>query len=234
MDCNNSQNFNGLSANTLKLIAIFAMTVDHVAWVFIPDKTQLLPVIMHIFGRITAPVMCFFISEGLFYTKSVKKYILRLLLFAVPSHFAYAFAFGYSFTALKTSMLWTLAWGLIALAALKSRMNPALKVLITAAAFILTFFSDWYYVGVIMVLIFGLNRGSFKRQAAILSVFIIGFAIYYTYAYHDPLYGAVQLGVLLSLPLLYLYNGQRGKYKLKWLFYTYYPAHLALLGFIRP
>lgn len=226
-------NGKGLTANALKLIAIFAMTVDHVAWIFLPDRTQLLPLIMHIFGRITAPVMCFFISEGLFYTKSVKKYILRLLLFAVPAHFAYAFAFGYSFTGLKTSMLWTLMWGLIALAALKSKMHPVLKLLVTAAAFVLTLFSDWYFAGVAMVLIFGLNRGSFKRQAGLLCGFILCFAVYYAYTYHDPLYGAVQLGVLLSLPLLYLYNGQRGRLKLKWLFYGYYPAHLALLGFLK-
>ena len=34
---------------------------------------------------------------------------------------------------------------------------------------------------------------------------------------------------LLSLPLLALYNGQRGKYRMKYLFYIYYPLHLALL-----
>ena len=35
-------------------------------------------------------------------------------------------------------------------------------------------------------------------------------------------------------PVLYFYNGQRGKAKwMKWLFYVYYPAHLIILGILR-
>ena len=41
--------------------------------------------------------------------------------------------------------------------------------------------------------------------------------------------GGVQLACLLSLPLLWIYNGQRGKLRLKYLFYVYYPLHLAVL-----
>ena len=42
-------------------------------------------------------------------------------------------------------------------------------------------------------------------------------------------YGRLQWFAFLSLPLLALYNGQRGKAKLKYLFYFYYPLHLAAL-----
>ncbi len=38
----------------------------------------------------------------------------------------------------------------------------------------------------------------------------------------------------LSIPLLFQYNGERGKWKgMKWLFYIYYPAHLVVIGIIR-
>lgn len=37
---------------------------------------------------------------------------------------------------------------------------------------------------------------------------------------------------LLAIPLLMLYNGQRGKWKLKYLFYIFYPAHLGILYLI--
>ena len=44
----------------------------------------------------------------------------------------------------------------------------------------------------------------------------------------------LQLCTALSIPLLRLYNGQRGRWKgMKWLFYIYYPAHLALIGVLR-
>ena len=43
-----------LDANTVKLIAILAMTVDHMAWAVFPGyPREPLPLLMHIFGRIT-------------------------------------------------------------------------------------------------------------------------------------------------------------------------------------
>ena len=38
---------------------------------------------------------------------------------------------------------------------------------------------------------------------------------------------------LLSLPLLALYSGKRGSWKLKYLFYLYYPLHLGALYLIK-
>ena len=83
----------GLNSNQLKLIAIIAMTVDHLTWVIWPGyQTGWPQLALHCVGRITAPIMWFFIAEGYHYTHSFKKYALRLLLFAVISHFAYIFA----------------------------------------------------------------------------------------------------------------------------------------------
>lgn len=49
-----------LDANQLKLIAIVAMTVDHIAWLLFPGYAAgAVPIVMHIIGRITCPVMCF-------------------------------------------------------------------------------------------------------------------------------------------------------------------------------
>lgn len=65
-----------LDSNQLKIIAIVAMTVDHIAWMLFPGyPREALPVIMHIIGRLTCPIMCYFIAEGYHYTKNIKKYI---------------------------------------------------------------------------------------------------------------------------------------------------------------
>ena len=53
----------------------------------------------------------------------------------------------------------------------------------------------------------------------------------------DRVYGILQMGVALSLPVLRLYNGQRGKSPavnrfMRWFFYLYYPAHLLLIGLL--
>ncbi len=45
--------------------------------------------------------------------------------------------------------------------------------------------------------------------------------------------GLLQMCTLLSLPILRLYNGERGRLKgMKWFFYIYYPAHLFIIGII--
>ena len=79
-----------LNSNALKIVAIIAMTIDHLAWLIFPSyDTSFLPVLMHIIGRITCPIMCFFIAEGYYHTKNLKKYILRLFIFALISHVPY-------------------------------------------------------------------------------------------------------------------------------------------------
>ena len=53
----------------------------------------------------------------------------------------------------------------------------------------------------------------------------------------DKVYGLIQMCVVLSIPIIYLYNGERGKKPkinkfMKWLFYIYYPLHLSIIGII--
>lgn len=82
----------GLNGNQLKLIAITAMTIDHLAWTLWPGYSHNPAAIAcHIMGRLTAPIMWFFIVEGYHYTHDVNKYTLRLFILALVSHFAYNF-----------------------------------------------------------------------------------------------------------------------------------------------
>lgn len=86
------------NANHLKMIAIAAMTVDHIADLIYPGfPNDPVAIALHIFGRLTAPIMWFFVCEGFFYTRNLKKYMMRMLSFAIISHFAYCFAFGIDF-----------------------------------------------------------------------------------------------------------------------------------------
>ena len=55
----------GLNANQLKLIAIAAMTLDHLIWTLFPGyNTEWFVILFHIIGRLTAPIMWFFIAES--------------------------------------------------------------------------------------------------------------------------------------------------------------------------
>ena len=62
-----------LNSNHLKLIAIIAMTIDHIADLIYPGMpNNIISNILHIIGRLTAPIMFFFICEGFYYTKNLK------------------------------------------------------------------------------------------------------------------------------------------------------------------
>ncbi|MBO5164443.1 MAG: hypothetical protein J6B75_08430 [Ruminococcus sp.] len=102
------KNKKGITGSDLKYIAILAMLIDHIAVLFIPSDKPLYAC-MRFAGRLTAPIMCFFISEGYHYTRNLKKYFSRLAVFAVISHFAFAFAFSGGFLAnCRESMITTL------------------------------------------------------------------------------------------------------------------------------
>ena len=241
-----------LNSNALKFIAIFAMTLDHIAWAVFPGyPTEALPVFLHIIGRITCPIMCFFIAEGFYYTKDIKKYTARLFVFAVISHFAYIFAsnsfvdwksfipFYYGDILNQTSVMWPLAWGLVMLRIEKSQKikNVWLKMLLVLLICIVSFPSDWSCIASLCVLAIGSNRDNFKKQMIWMTGFVAIYSIVYLFSF-DLVYGVIQMGVVLSVPLLMMYNGKRGKNPkvnkiMKWFFYIYYPLHLFIIGVIK-
>jgi len=232
-----------LTSNALKMIAIAAMTIDHLAWMFFPGySTNGVALLMHVIGRLTAPIMIFFIVEGYFRTSNIKKYILRMFVFALISHFAYALMFNKNFIPLQnsffdqTSVMWTFALGLTALAISKSD-NPKLKqwhkTALIWVCLIAAFPADWSTPAAVSILYMGQNRDDFKKQTQWFLLWMTMYAIVYI-IFLNPLYGILQLCVALAIPLWRMYNGERGKWKgTKWLFYFYYPVHLIILGIIR-
>ena len=149
-----------LNSNQLKLIAVLAMIFDHLLWVIKPGYNNgTIVLLLHLIGRIVAPIFCFFIAEGAYYTKDRKKYLIRLLIFAVISHFAYCFAFGINFIPFKngtsfnqTSIMWSLALGLIGIMIQDSKLNNKVKTLFILLLCVLGFPSDWSSVAVMIII----------------------------------------------------------------------------------
>jgi predicted small secreted protein len=107
------------------------------------------------------------------------------------------------------------------------------KHLIITACIIFAFPADWSSPGALAILYMGIYNDSMKKKMAALIVCIAMYSIVYAICL-NTLYGIMQMGIVLAIPLLYGYNGKRGKWKgMKWLFYIYYPAHLTILGLIR-
>lgn len=232
----------GWNGNQLKLIAIIAMTIDHLAWTLAPGySTEWWVLLCHLAGRLTAPIMWFFIVEGWHYTHDVRKYTFRLFLLALVSHFAYNFCFGIPMLPFRegsffnqTSVAWSLAWGLVLLRIHSNEKTASwLKFALTILICVISFPSDWSCVASMAILYMGVSRGDFKKQMVWMMVWSAVYALVY-FLFLDRIYGLLQLGTCLTIPLLRCYNGRRGRWKgMGKLFYVYYPLHLALLGLLR-
>lgn len=231
----------GLNANQLKLIAILAMTLDHLTWTLFPGySTEWYVILFHIIGRLTAPIMWFFIAEGFHYTHDIKKYAIRLFVLAAISHFTYNFCFGMSPVPFQTTVfnqtgvVWSLAWGLVLLYIYEEKQWQLWqKILITIVICLVTFPSDWSCIATMAIMAIGTNRGNFKKQMAHMMLWTAMYAIVY-FIFIDKVYAIIQLGTCLTIPFLYFYNGKRGSFKgMGKLFYIYYPLHLVICGIIR-
>lgn len=161
----------GLNGNQLKVIAIIAMTIDHLAWVGIEEYSQAetpVQIFLHCIGRLTAPIMLYLITEGYYYTRDFRKYLGRIALLAVVSHFAFCYFAWQSFSPFEnqlfnaTSIAWPMMWGLIFLKVWETeKFGTWLKVLITAGGCVLTVTSDWSCAAPLAILMVGRSRGKF-------------------------------------------------------------------------
>ena len=241
-----------LDSNAIKIIAIIAMTIDHIAWMLFPGyPSEIIPIILHTIGRITCPIMCYFIAEGYHYTKNIDKYTGRLFIFAFVSHFAYIFfsenfvdyrsfiPFYYGEILNQTSVMWSLAWGLVMLRVVNSKKinRDITKTLLVILICIISFPSDWSCVASLCILAFGTNRDNFKTQMLWMIFYVAIYSAVYFFSI-DKIYGILQMSVVLSIPVLFMYNGKRGKNQtankiMKWSFYIYYPLHLFIIGLIQ-
>ena len=229
----------GLSADAIKLIAVIAMTADHIAWCVAPGyDTRLWVMLLHIAGRITAPVMWFFVAEGYCRTHNLRRYALRLFILSVISHFAYCFCFGRPFIPTGVLGQTSIAPGLLlGLAALyindSEKLSRWQKCALTALVFILSIPADYSFASPAAILLIGTSRNDPDRQLSRLFLCTVGFAVMYFFCF-DRVYTAVQLFACLSIPLLSLYNGERGGSRaVSRLFYLYYPLHLIVLGLLK-
>ena len=236
-----------ISANAIKYFAVFAMLIDHIAWCFV-DTNSILGIIMHLIGRMTAPIMTYFIVEGYHYTKNVNKYLARLAIFAAVSWIPFLFMeYGtlLPFTSVDGNLYFNPAQGVIytfflTLLALKTVHSEDLpkpvKVVLVIGLCLLSSIGDWFFFPIVWALLLDKYRGSFKKQAAafaISSVVLMTLMIVFlTDGFGNNWF---QYGVLLALIPLYFYNGEKGMGGRlgKWFFYVFYPAHLFILGILR-
>ena len=231
-----------LNANHLKLIAIIAMTIDHVCDLVYPGfPAEPGAMVLHIAGRLTAPIMWFFVCEGYYYTHNVKRYMLRMGVFAVISHFAYCFAFGIDpipfSTGIfnQTSVMYPLFIAVLILW-IRDHDLPMKNWVKNVLIFVLVwsaFPADWSCIAVLAILGMYQKRGDLRAQIKVMLLYVALYAVV-SFFFVSRVYALIQIGVLLVYPVLKQYSGEKGKAKwMKWFFYLYYPIHLIFIGVLR-
>ncbi|MCI7805308.1 MAG: conjugal transfer protein TraX, partial [Oscillospiraceae bacterium] len=142
----------GITADLLKLIAIIAMVIDHIAWAFVPFGS-VAGQAMHVIGRLTAPIMCFMVAEGYAHTRDPIKYAKRLGLFALISHIPYIYFESGGFPVIhQTSVMFPLFLGLVALIVRDSpKYEIAVKNMILLIICLVAMIGDWGATAVIWI-----------------------------------------------------------------------------------
>lgn len=234
-----------LNRTQLKLLAVVAMVVDHTAWGFV-DFMSPLGQAMHIFGRLTLPIMCFFIAEGYRHTSDLRRYIERMASFAVISVVPF-YVFFHEEYYYRQNIIFDLLLALLALAALEyDKWHIAIRACIVGALVLVSLLiGGWVVMPIIYVLIFYYSP-NFKMAAkrfalatVVMEVVLI-IMILMNQKYHFSVYEwtvperLYLLGFVLALIPLYFYNGQKGSARVSnHFFYAFYPFHFVVLAYIK-
>lgn len=234
----------GLNRNQIKWLAIIAMLIDHIAWAFVPTLSaegQL----MHFIGRLTAPTMAYFVAEGYLHTHNVKKYLLRMGIFAIVSwapftYFEYGcwpimFQDGKLCFYPYQGVIYTLFLGLAAIYIWdKMQWKKWCKVLAVLGLCIISVVGDWAFFNVLWCLFLYLYRDHPRKKWIAFS--IIGLICCCPMLWSDPWWAYFFMVGVFMVPFLmqFLYNGEAGSKNAvnKWFFYLFYPLHLLILGFL--
>lgn len=181
--------------------------------------------------------MAYLLIEGLRYTKSFSHYLRRLLIYAILSILPFHFALVNTGNVyILNNILFTLSIGLTMIKMLDTTKRPyqthlkSFDYILLLLAMIITSASDWNIIGVILIWVFYKHPKNYAKQ---LTIFSMSLTIV-EYIATSNLMALNHLGILLVIPILNQYNGQKGFSNniIKYGFYIYYPLHLTILWLI--
>ena len=217
------QKFGILNGNHLKLIAAAAMLLDHMGILLFPGVR-----LFRILGRLAYPIFAFMIAEGCRYTRSKLRYFLMIFGLGAACQVVYFFFSGDTYL----NILLTFSCSILLIYALQASYEGQRKALwsvLFCAGFLAVYgldrliTIDYGFWGVMAPVFVGFAHiRKFPRWTSVLLL-----AVALLLLAGDL--GGIQHYSLLSVPLLLLYSGGRGKASMKYFFYIFYPVHLAVL-----
>lgn len=224
-----------MSSFVLKIIACISMFCDHIGDAFIGKLTFL-----NYIGRLAFPLFCFQIVQGYIHTHDIKKYILRLSLFALISQIPFMLFYHIVFDSFAINVIFTLLFGLFTIL-IYDKYNKSVGacfcLLLGIIAQVCQF--DYGFFGVFIIFMFYVLR---NKKTAMSLVFALAVLIRYSipllqyglslsYLFSNGKYSMMVYSTIFSIVPILFYNGKKGK-NAKYLFYIFYPVHLLILSVI--
>ena len=220
-----------MSSFALHIWAMLLMLCDHLQLTLLPD----LPILRCV-GRLAFPLFAFMAVEGYLHTRSLKKYLLRLLMLAVISEIPFdLLVSGSVFDPMHQNVIWTIILGLCCIRAFEN-ISADLKKILSAVVIIASLAAaiiarvDYSSAGVLTLLAFYAFRGNTVRcrLMQLLSLAFINLVLLGGIGFAFP----YQALAVLSLPIIWLYDGSQGPHNgfIKAANYLFYPAHMLILA----
>ena len=238
-----------INADLLKLIAAALMLIDHIGMIFFdrfsPDAYWILRKI----GRLSMPLFAFAIAEGCRYTRNKPLHLAMLLGLGLVCFFVYVIALKqiyynilitFSFSVV---IIYALHFMKISLCNRQSKLwqkicSPFLFVGAIVGTYVFCYFNavDYGFWGCMLPVfasIFDFHRvpaPTLLQKTDVLPLRVLTMAIgLVLLVFNTTFPPKIAAWALLTIPILFLYSGEKGKWKLKYFFYVFYPAHLAFL-----
>jgi hypothetical protein len=173
--------------------------------------------VFRLIGRIAFPIFCFLLVEGFYRTSNKRRYAMRLGIFAMISEIPFNLAISQQyFDMAYQNVFFTLLLGLLAIwlaSIINNRWLSAIPIIALAFA------AEWLHTdyglfGVILIGVLYINREHRLLQTLVGAALVLW-----------------EVTAPISFVLTYFYNGLRGRYNAKWLYWIY-PLHLLLFGLI--
>ena len=232
-----------LSAAALHIIAMTFMLMDHLWATLLPAQEWLTCV-----GRLAFPIFAFMTVEGYFHTHDLRKYLRRMLVFALLSEIPFDLMYGGTwFYPVHQNVIWTLLLGLLGIHLMekaRKKQKRALYVLTVALVVVLGAvlgtlgMVDYYGAGVLTMFVFYLFRGRkwwcFLGQLLALywvNVELLSGLMYPVHILGTEIELCQQGLALLALVPIWLYRGRQGYHSrpFQYACYAFYPVHMLVL-----
>jgi hypothetical protein len=217
------------------VIATILMVIDHIAHFLIPPSEPTYW-IMHMVGRIAAPLFWFCFAEGFLRTSSKDKYILRLSIAAIVMALGNSIicaALGNQnytgITALTPNIFLTMSLMSMAIQNIelvKENKKITGKILNVVFAILLCLivglYAEYKWYAVFSVLCLYFIKPTTLKHVLFIVINVIICILTKNF---------IQIFMILAVPFIVLYKPEKPKYNMKWLFYVFYPVHCWLLIF---